>query len=70
VTQVKLKFTGDVRSRMRADRMDFAFEGSTLGELLEALFAVHNLRDLILDETGNIKPWRGWRLTVASLIRS
>jgi len=57
VTQVKLKFTGDVRSRMKADRMDFAFEGNTLGELLEALFATHNLRDLILNETGNIKPW-------------
>jgi molybdopterin converting factor small subunit len=56
MTQVKLKFTGDVRSRMKADRMDFAFEGSTLA-LLEALFAVHNLRDLIFDETGNIKPW-------------
>jgi len=57
MTGVRLKFTGDVRTRMGTDRMDFAFEGTTLGELLEALFARHELRDLILDEAGSIRPW-------------
>ena len=43
--------------RMGVDRVDFTFEGNTLGELLEAVFAEYDLRDLILDEGGNVKPW-------------
>jgi molybdopterin converting factor small subunit len=47
---VTLKFTGDVWARTRIYQMEFAFEGTTLGDLLHALFAQHNLRDLVLDE--------------------
>ena len=57
MTRVVLKFTGDVRMRMGVDRREFSFEGTKLGELLEAVFAEYDLRDLILDEEGNIKPW-------------
>ena len=34
---------------MRVYRMEFAFEGATLGELLKALFAQYALRDLVVD---------------------
>lgn len=55
--QVTLKFTGHVRERMGVDRVDFSFQGDTLGDLLEALFQKYALRDLILDESGNILPY-------------
>lgn len=42
---------------MGVDRRDFTFEGNKLGELLEAVFAGYDLRDLIFDEEGNIKTW-------------
>jgi molybdopterin converting factor small subunit len=57
VTAVQLKFTGDVRTRMGVDRIDFDFQGATLGELLEAFFLSHNLRDLILDQAGNVRSY-------------
>ncbi len=52
-----LKFTGLVRTRMGFDRMTFSFEGNKLGDLLDALFGQHNLRDLMLGEDGNILPY-------------
>jgi molybdopterin synthase sulfur carrier subunit len=57
LTKVTLKFTGNVRTRMGVSRMEFSFEGSRLGDLFESLFAHHDLRDLILDEKGNILPY-------------
>ena len=39
------------------DRMAFSFEGSSLGELLDALFAQYDLQDLILDEDRTVIPW-------------
>ena len=54
---VELKFTGNVRARMGADRVNFTFEGTTLGELLQALLHRFNLQDLLLDEDGNISPY-------------
>ena len=57
MTEVGLKFTGDVRTCMGADRMDFTFEGATLGELLEALFSRYDLRRLILDQDGHVRPY-------------
>jgi molybdopterin converting factor small subunit len=57
LTQVTLKFTGHVRGRMGRDRMEFAFAGHTLGALLNDLFAHYDLRDLILNEEGEVRPW-------------
>ena len=53
--QVHLNFTGDVWARMRTGHLDYTFEGHTLGELLQALFAAHDFRDLILDAGGNVR---------------
>lgn len=57
MTQVTLKFTGDVWSRMKTFHMTFAFEGKTLREMLKALFQQYNVRDLVLDENDRIIPW-------------
>ena len=57
MTAVTLKFTGDLRLQMGVDRMGFEFAGGTLGELLETLFLRHDLRELLLDQAGNIKPY-------------
>ncbi len=50
MTRVTLKFTGEMWARTQIYAMDFAFEGGTLKDLLDALFAQHNLRDVVLDE--------------------
>ncbi len=57
MANVTLKFTGNVHTRVGAYQMDFSFEGTRLRELLNAVFARHNLRDLLLDESGNLKPY-------------
>lgn len=57
MANVTLKFTGNVHTRMGAYQMDFSFEGTKLRDLLSAMFTRHNLRDLLLDESGNLKPY-------------
>ena len=59
MTQVTLKFTGEVWARMHNYRMDFAFEGATLGDLLKSLFAQYDLRDLVVDGDGQFIPRSG-----------
>ncbi len=49
VTRVTLKFTGEMRARAKIDRTEFAFEGETLRDLLMALFARCDVRDVLLD---------------------
>ncbi len=49
MTHVTLKFTGEIWSRTRTFQTAFQFQGTTLGDLLRALFACYNLRDLVLD---------------------
>ncbi len=57
MANVTLKFTGNVHTRMGAYQMDFSFEGNKLRELLDAVTVQHSLRDLLLDASGNIKPY-------------
>lgn len=58
MTDVTIKFTGIVRRRMGGrDRIEFCFDGTSLGELLDALFAQYDLRDLILDQDRTVIPW-------------
>ncbi|MBI5303660.1 MAG: hypothetical protein HY868_16105 [Chloroflexi bacterium] len=57
MTQVTLKFTGEVWSRVNTYQMGFAFEGRNLGDLLNAFFVQHRVRDLLLDEHDKIIPW-------------
>jgi molybdopterin converting factor small subunit len=55
MTQVMVKFTGEVWDRMGTGHVDFAFEGATLGALLDCLLTRYNLRDLLFDENGKIR---------------
>ncbi len=57
MTTVELKFTGNVRTKMGADRLKFSFEGDNLEQLLQAVFAQYDLKDLLMDEAGVIQPW-------------
>ncbi len=49
MTQVTLKFTGELWERTKIYQTEFGFEGATLADLLRTLFARYNLRDLVLD---------------------
>lgn len=55
MTMVTVKFTGEVWDRMGTGHIDFAFEGTTLGALLDSLFARYNVRDLLLADDGKIR---------------
>lgn len=56
MAQVTLKFTGNVHTRMGAFGLDFAFQGSKLRDLLNDVTACYNVRDLLLDDRGGIRP--------------
>ncbi|MBI5303659.1 MAG: MoaD/ThiS family protein [Chloroflexi bacterium] len=49
MTHVSVKFTGLIWERVRVYHTSFAFEGESLGELLNALFAQYAVRDIVLD---------------------
>ena len=49
MTKITLKFTGEMWARTEIYRTEFAFEGTTLGDLLWAVFAQYHVRDLLLD---------------------
>lgn len=53
---VKLKFTGNVHRRMGAFGIDYSFQGNKLRDLIHDVTARYNVRDLLLDEDGRIKP--------------
>ncbi len=57
MARVTLKFTGNLHARMGAFDTDFSFEGNRLGDLLNDVTARYNVRDLLLDEHGGIKPY-------------
>ncbi len=56
-TNVTLKFTGHVRSRLKTGQMEYAFEGATLRDLVATFFSEYDVRDLLLDEQDQLKPY-------------
>ena len=59
-TTVEVRCTGHVRTAVGAAGMTFTFEGETLRAFLEAFFAEHDVRDLILagdEEAGTARGW-------------
>jgi molybdopterin converting factor small subunit len=48
-TRVTLKFTGEFWARSGTGSVDFSFEGTTLRDLLRAVFLKYNVRDILLD---------------------
>lgn len=59
MTEVTLKFTGEVWARMHTYEMEFAFEGTMLADLLKALFAQYDLRELVVDGEDQFVPRSG-----------
>lgn len=57
MTDVTLKFTGNIYKRMGTFGMGFSFEGANLRDLLDKLLARYNLRDLLMDDRGQIRPY-------------
>lgn len=59
-TTVDVKATGHVRRELDDHRFEFTFEGTTLGEFLDAFFEEYGMADMLLaedesDERAN--PW-------------
>lgn len=60
-TTVTVRATGHVRTELGKHDFEFTFEGETLREFLEALFAEHPaLEDLLIAETETDAAARGW----------
>ena len=51
IITVEVRATGHVRDAMGTHRFEFAFEGDTLREFLDALFEGYDVRDLLIAET-------------------
>ncbi|MDZ7702438.1 MAG: MoaD/ThiS family protein [Halobacteriales archaeon] len=58
-TTVNVRCTGHVRTAVGTAATEFSFEGETLRAFLEAFFAEHDVRDLILAGDGD-DATRGW----------
>ncbi len=59
-TTVEVRATGHVRDALGTPRLSFTFEGSTLREFVDAFFAEHDVRDLVIAETDAESSTRGW----------
>ncbi|PSP75814.1 pterin cluster protein [Halobacteriales archaeon QS_3_64_16] len=52
--------TGRVRKAIGEPRLEFSFEGSTLGDFLDALFTEYDVRELLIAETEAEATAHGW----------
>jgi len=60
-TTVDVRATGHVRRELDEHRFDFTFEGDTLDEFLDALFAEHPaLEEMLVAETEAEASTEGW----------
>jgi molybdopterin converting factor small subunit len=59
-TTVDVKATGHVRRELDEHAFEFTFEGSTLGEFLDAFFDEYGCEELLLAETEAEETANGW----------
>ncbi|MFW5920068.1 MAG: MoaD/ThiS family protein [Halanaeroarchaeum sp.] len=59
-TTVTVRATGNVRRRLGTNEIEFAFEGSTLREFLDAFFDRYDVSDLLVAETEADAVAPGW----------
>jgi molybdopterin converting factor small subunit len=59
-TTVDVRATGHVRDALGTAQLSFTFEGDTLREFVEAFFAEHDVRELVIAETDDEAATRGW----------
>ena len=55
--RVTVRFMAQVRTRLGKPQAEFEFHGQTLRELLEALLDEYDVRDLILTEEEEVRPY-------------
>lgn len=66
-TTVELRCTGKVREIVGTGSLSFTFEGTTLRELLEGVFAQYPVRELLIAETEADATAHGWAPAPAEL---
>ncbi|MFB6081396.1 MAG: MoaD/ThiS family protein [Halanaeroarchaeum sp.] len=66
-TTVELRMTGHVRRRTGIGKTEYTFEGSTLRDLLTAVFEEFDVQDLIIAESEADATTDGWAPTPESL---
>jgi len=59
-TTVAVRCTGHVRTAVGEGKFEFAFEGDTLREFLEAFFEEYDVRELLIAETEDEATTQGW----------
>jgi molybdopterin converting factor small subunit len=59
-TTVEVRATGHVYDALPESRIEFAFEGSTLREFLDAFFDAHDVRDLVIATRPEEEVTDGW----------
>lgn len=67
LTTVQVKCTGHVREAVGQPRMEYTFEGSTLGDFLDAFLEEYDVGDMLLAETEAEATTDGWADTVEDL---
>ncbi|HKL29709.1 MAG TPA: MoaD/ThiS family protein [Natrialbaceae archaeon] len=59
-TTVTVRATGNVRTRLGTNEIEFTFEGATLREFLDAFFDRYDVSDLLIAETEADAVAPGW----------
>lgn len=59
-TTVEARFTGHVRTELGMHRLEYAFEGDTLREFLDAFFDEYDVRELVMAKRESDATTRGW----------
>jgi molybdopterin converting factor small subunit len=59
-TTVEVRATGHVRRELGDHRFEFAFDGDTLGEFLDAFFDEHGLEEMLLAESEEQETAATW----------
>lgn len=57
---VEVRCTGHVRDAVGQPRMEFTFDGTTLGAFLDAFFETYDVADLLIAETEADATTNGW----------
>ncbi|MFB6183646.1 MAG: MoaD/ThiS family protein [Haloarculaceae archaeon] len=66
-TTVTVKCTGHVREEVGTPRLEYAFDGTTLRDFLDAFFAEYDVADMLIAETEAEATTDGWARAVGEL---
>ena len=57
MVKIRVKFMSIARQRAGVGAIEFSSPASKLGDMLDVIVQKYRLRDLILTETGEVRPW-------------